>query len=240
MASGSVSIRHLLGASNSARALRSDRARSVVTQAFSPVLISRRPQSGAARNPSMSRRLNASAMARPSSGRGVLELRRRTHSSSSNLASAASRSASSNTSQRLSRSPSNVRGVISLPLGVEALLRSPMPAWVTTSSEVGQPMHGLDVDRDVRSDVPRGTDVRDHVTGRECGAPRRWSMFTQSGVVGGKFTPIERGVRLRDELTTCARGQPPRPRGSEHRAPRRRRRCHRDRRSRCREPGHRH
>ena len=51
-------------------------------------------------------------------------------------------------------------------------------------SEVAQPMHSLDVDADVRREVPRGTDVCGQVAGRER-RPRRWSMFTQSGVVAG-------------------------------------------------------
>ena len=87
--------------------------------------------------------------------------------SSSNLASAASRSASSNISQRLIRSPSTVTNVDLSPLGVEALLRGPMRRVGDDRSEVAQPMHGLDVDADVRRDVPRGTDVCDQVTGRE-------------------------------------------------------------------------
>ena len=45
-------------------------------------------------------------------------------------------------------------------------------------------MHGLDVDVDVRRDVPRRADVPDHVAGANP-VPRRWSMFVQSGAVAG-------------------------------------------------------
>ena len=41
------------------------------------------------------------------------------------------------------------------PLGVEALLRGPMHRLGDDRSEVAQPMHGLDVDADVRREVPR-------------------------------------------------------------------------------------
>ena len=67
--------------------------------------------------------------------------------SSSNLASAASRSASSKISQRLIRSPSTVEDVDHPPLGVEALLRGPCADVGDDRSEVAQPMHSLDVDR---------------------------------------------------------------------------------------------
>ena len=53
------------------------------------------------------------------------------------------------------------------PLGVEALLRGPIRRLGDDRSEVAQPMHSLDVDADVRRDVPRGTDGCDQVTGRE-------------------------------------------------------------------------
>ena len=79
------------------------------------------------------------------------------------------------------------------PLGVEALLRGPMRHGSDDRSEVVQPMHSLDGAARRR--------VRSHE--RECmsiispGAnddPRRWSIFTQSGVVARQFAPIERGV----------------------------------------------
>ena len=60
-------------------------------------------------------------------------------------------------------------------------------------SEVAQPMHRLDVDVQVRRDVPRGTDVCGQVAGRErCPSPvvdvdpvRRRR---------GEFVPVDRGV----------------------------------------------
>ena len=70
------------------------------------------------------------------------------------------------------------------PLGVEALLRDPMCHMGDDRSEVVQPMHGLDVDADVSVRSHAGTDVCGQLTGRER-VPRRWSMLTQSGVVGG-------------------------------------------------------
>ena len=59
-------------------------------------------------------------------------------------------------------------------------------------------MHSLDVDADVRCEVPRGADVCGHVTGRDrCHSPvvdvhpvRRRR---------GEFVPVERGVGLRDD-----------------------------------------
>ena len=118
--------------------------------------------------------------------------------SSSNLASAASRSASSNNSQRLTRSPSTVRSSIDPPLGVEALLRGPMRRLGDDRSEVAQPMHSLDVDTEVRREVPRGTDVCGHVTGRE----RDPAPVVDVHPVRrrrGKLVPVERGVAARDD-----------------------------------------
>ena len=62
----------------------------------------------------------------------------------SNRASAASRSVSSKTSQRLIRSPSTVQKLITAPLGVEALVRGPMRHRGDDCSKVVQPMHNLD------------------------------------------------------------------------------------------------
>ena len=105
--------------------------------------------------------------------------------SSSNLASAASRSASSKNSPRLIRSPSTVMISTISPLGVETLLRGPMRHLSEDRSEIVQPMHGLDVDAELRREIPTGTDVCGQVPGRESDVARRWSMFTQSGVVAG-------------------------------------------------------
>ena len=104
--------------------------------------------------------------------------------SSSNRASAASRSASSKSSQRLIRSPSTVEKSIIRHSASKPSCEVPLSDMGDDRSEVGQPMHGLDVDAEFRREVPRGTDVCGQVTGRERG-PRRWSMFTQSGVVAG-------------------------------------------------------
>ncbi len=104
---------------------------------------------------------------------------RRRALSSSNLASAASRSASSNSSQRLIRSPSTVDRLISRhsaskPSGEVALRRIG-----EDRSEVGQPMHSLDVA--VRSFGARSHAARMYATSSP-GAnavTRRWSTFTQ-------------------------------------------------------------
>ena len=62
-------------------------------------------------------------------------------------------------------------------------------------------MYSLDVDVQVWRDVPwRG--VCGQITGRE-GVPRRWSMLTQSGVVG-ELAPVERGEAPADDRP-CAR-----------------------------------
>ena len=65
--------------------------------------------------------------------------------SSSNRASAASRSASSNSSQRLMQVAFDRQNGDHPPLGVEALLRGPMRRVGDDRSEVAQPMHRLDV-----------------------------------------------------------------------------------------------
>ena len=70
------------------------------------------------------------------------------------------------------------------PLGVEALLRGPMRRVGDDCSEIAQPMHGLDVDAEVRREVPSGTEVAVRSPGAN-DLRRRWSMFTQSGVVAG-------------------------------------------------------
>ena len=65
-------------------------------------------------------------------------------------------------------------------------------------SEVAQPMHGLDVDADVRREVPRGADVCGQVTGRE----RYRSPVVDVDPVRrrrGKFVPVERGVGACDD-----------------------------------------
>ena len=77
--------------------------------------------------------------------------------SCSNFASAASRSASSKTSQRLTRSPRPSIRSIAPPLGVEALARGPVPDVGADRSEVAQPMHNLDVGSDVLAEVNPGT-----------------------------------------------------------------------------------
>ena len=118
--------------------------------------------------------------------------------SSSNRASAASMSASSNISQRLIRSPSTVRRAITSPLGVEALLRGPMRRVGDDRSEVAQPMHSLDVDVDVRRDVPRGTDVCGHVTGRESRPAPVVDVYPVR-CRRGEFVSVECGVVLRDD-----------------------------------------
>ena len=89
-------------------------------------------------------------------------------------------------------------------------------------------MHGLDVDSDVRRDVPRGTDVL-----RQIDAV---SIVAQSSVVDvdpvrrrrGEFVPVEPGVGLAITDQVCA-WRPLRRRGTGRRAPRRRRRCRRRR-----------
>ena len=59
--------------------------------------------------------------------------------------------------------------------------------------------------------------------------PRRWSMLTQSGVVGDSPRSVERGVGAGDRPTMCARRRRLRRRGSGHRVPRWRRRSRRGR-----------
>ena len=148
--------------------------------------------------------------------------------SSSKRASAASRSASSKISTRLSRSPSTVKIVDHPPLGVKALLRGPFQHLGDDGSEFVEPMHGLDVDAEVRSDVPHGT--------KSCGQISPLDRYERSMIDvnrirsrRGKFVPIERGVGPCNHRPRVARGRPLRRRGSGRRAPRRRRRCRRSR-----------
>ena len=59
-------------------------------------------------------------------------------------------------------------------------------------------MHSLDVDAEVRREVPRGTDVCGHVTGRE-GCPAPVVDVHPVRRRRGQFVPVERGVGLRDD-----------------------------------------
>ena len=139
---------------------------------------------------------------------------RRRRLSSSNLASAASRSVSSNSSQRLIRSPSTVRSVDLAPLGVEALLRGPVRRMSDDRSEVAQPMHSLDVDAD-RRESHAACDVCGQVTGRE----RDRSSVVDVHPVRrrrGEFAPVERGVAraMTDHVCAWAAASPARYRAS--------------------------
>ena len=87
--------------------------------------------------------------------------------SSSKRASAASRSASSKISTRLIKSPSTVRSRDHPPLGVEALSRGPIRYMGDDRSEFAQPMHRLDVDVGVWSEVPYGAEGRGQIARRD-------------------------------------------------------------------------
>ena len=106
-------------------------------------------------------------------------------------------SASSNSSQRLIRSPSTVT-VDHPPLGFEALLRGPVRHVGDDRSEVAQPMHSLDVDAEVRREVPR---ARMYAV-RSPGANRCRAPVVDVHTVRrrrGQFAPVECGVGLRDD-----------------------------------------
>ena len=118
--------------------------------------------------------------------------------SSSNLASAASRSASSNSSQRLIRSPSTVRRSISRHSASKPSCEVPCAALGDDRSEVAQPMHGLDVDADVRPWSQRGTEVCGQVTGREAVAAPMVDVHPVR-CRRGNLVPVERGVGPRDD-----------------------------------------
>ncbi len=105
--------------------------------------------------------------------------------SSSNLASAASRSASSNSSERLiSRLRPSECGS-SRHSASKPSCEVPCADMGDDRSEVAQPMHSLDVDLGCQASRPtrRGC-MRSCRRARKL-SPRRWSMFTQSGVVAG-------------------------------------------------------
>ena len=63
-------------------------------------------------------------------------------------------------------------------------------------SEIGQPMHSLDVDPEVRREVPHGTEHRG--LRRRDHRRERWSMVDEVWCLRGEFAPIERGVGPRD------------------------------------------
>ena len=87
--------------------------------------------------------------------------------SCSNLASAASRSASSNSSQRVNLVAFDCQKVDLAPLDVETLLRSPLCRVGDDRSEVAKPMHGVDVDVDVYAEIPCGLQIFEEIAGRE-------------------------------------------------------------------------
>ena len=60
-------------------------------------------------------------------------------------------------------------------------------------SEVAQPMHGLDVELRVRREVPRGTEICDHVARRERCQPPVVDV-DQVRRRRRQFVPVERGV----------------------------------------------
>ena len=91
--------------------------------------------------------------------------------SSSNLASAASRSASSKSSQRLIRSPSTVRRSITRHSASKPSCEVPCAAWVTTAPKSLSRCTASMWIADVRREVPGGADVCDQIAGRERCAP---------------------------------------------------------------------
>ena len=70
----------------------------------------------------------------------------------------------------------------------------PFATWVMTAP-ISQPMHGLDVDAHIRSEVPHVASMYAVISPGSNASPRRWSMFTQSGV-GREFVPVPCGVGL--------------------------------------------
>ncbi len=83
------------------------------------------------------------------------------------------------------------------PLGVEAVLRRPVGAVGDDPAKVAQSMHRLDVDVEVRRELPSGVQVRRQITGNECQGP---SVVDVDPVRRRRrqFVSVDRGVRLRD------------------------------------------
>ncbi len=77
---------------------------------------------------------------------------------SSNRASAASRSVSSNSSQRSTQVAFDNRELDHSPFGVEAVSRGPIRLKGDDGSQAAEPMHRLDVDAEVWREVPNGAD----------------------------------------------------------------------------------
>ena len=127
--------------------------------------------------------------------------------SSSNLASAASRSASSNSSTRLIRSPSTVDRLDLPPLGLEAPCEVPCAAWVTTAprslSRCTASMWIADVWR--RVPTRHGCMRSGHRARMRSPAGGRCSPSPASS--RRLLVPIERGVGLRDDRPCVARGR---------------------------------
>ena len=73
-------------------------------------------------------------------------------------------SVSSKISQRLMQVAFDGQKLDHSPLGVEALWRGSVRRNGDDRSVTAEPMHGLDVDPDVRHKVPRGADVRSLIT----------------------------------------------------------------------------
>ena len=147
--------------------------------------------------------------------------------SSSNFAIAASRSASSNTSQRLMSSPSTVRRSIARHSASKPS-EVPYAAWVTTAPRLLSRCTASTwvLRSGVRSQMARMFAV---MSPGAKAVPRRWSMFTQSGVVAASSCRLNAQRIPWRQPTRCAHAPPPRRRGIGRRAPRRRRRCRRGR-----------
>ena len=118
--------------------------------------------------------------------------------SSSNLASAASRSASLKISQRLSRSPSTIRMMISPDSTSRPSCEVACVAWATTAPRLVNRCTVCDVDSGFRRDVPKGTDVR---------GQRIWLDCAEVAMVDirpvrrrrRERAAVQRGVGLRDD-----------------------------------------
>ena len=91
--------------------------------------------------------------------------------SSSNFASAASKSASSKISQRLIDVAFDHQNVDLPPLGGEAFVRNTMCHMGANRSDVVQAVHRLDVDLDVCREVERGTEIGVQLTRRKRSRP---------------------------------------------------------------------
>ena len=130
--------------------------------------------------------------------------------SSSNLASAASMSASSNISTAVGQPPSTIRTLSIATRRRSPLVTCPYEPQATTAPTSAHPMHRLHADMESGMTSYSREDIRPQVTGRRSRRMTRRSMLTTSGVAR-QFAPVDRGDTPSRSPTKCLRMRPASP-----------------------------